>query len=89
VTTILSPSGDDMSNELTVKNGIRWQVVAWVLGVVVTGLMTYNATAASYDRRISVLESQREEVDRRFEETERRLQRMEAKLDELLYRTKP
>ena len=37
---------------------VHWQVVAWVLGVVVSALMTYNTTASSYDRRLSVLEDQ-------------------------------
>ena len=41
---------------------VHWQVVAWVLGVVVSALMTYNATASSYDRRLSVLEEQQRRV---------------------------
>lgn len=41
---------------------IHWQVVAWVLGVIVSGLVTYNSTASSYDRRISVLEDQYKRV---------------------------
>lgn len=37
---------------------IRWQAVAWVLGVIISALMTYNATANSMNARVAVLESQ-------------------------------
>ena len=47
---------------------VHWQVVAWVLGVVVSGLMTYNATASSYDRRLSVLEEQYRRVSQDISE---------------------
>lgn len=57
--------------------GVRWQAVAWFLGVIVTALITYNTTANGFDKRLSVLESQRRDG-------ERRLQRIENKLDILL-----
>ena len=59
---------------------VHWQVVAWVLGVVVSGLMTYNATASSYDRRISVLEEQQRRVSQDIAE-------MKADLRYLVMRT--
>ena len=59
---------------------VHWQVVAWVLGVVVSGLMTYNATASSYDRRLSVLEEQYRRVSQDISE-------MKADLRYLVMRT--
>lgn len=59
--------------------GIKWQAVAWVLGIVVSILVTYNTTANGFDKRLSVLESQRNDL-------ERRLVRIEEKLDRLVYR---
>lgn len=56
---------------------VRWQAVAWVLGVLVTGLMTYNATANTMNARVAVLESQVN--DMRYQ-----LGRVNDKLDRLL-----
>lgn len=61
------------------SKAIRWNVVAWFLGVIVTALVTYNSTANGFDKRLSVLESQRAD-------NERRMQRIEEKLDLLLDR---
>lgn len=56
---------------------VRWQVVAWLLGVVVTALMTYNATANSMNARVAVLESQM--YDMKYQ-----IVRMNDKLDRLI-----
>lgn len=41
---------------------IHWPIIAWVLGMIVTALVSYNATSSSYDRRISVLEQQYQQM---------------------------
>lgn len=59
-----------------------WSVVAWLLGVIVTALLTYGATTNTVNARVSVLESQQEIG-------EKRLERIEDKLDRLLQRQAP
>ena len=66
---------------------ISWNVVAWILGVVVTGLVTYNATINSVRdmnnetiQRVLIVETKQGTTDYR-------LQRIESKLDQLLDRT--
>lgn len=39
-----------------------WPFVAWLLAIVVSALLTYNATSSSYDKRITVLENQYQRV---------------------------
>lgn len=56
-----------------------WTVVAWLLGVIVTALLTYGATTNTVNARVSVLESKQEAG-------EKRLERIEQKLDRLLER---
>ena len=65
---------------------LTWHVVAWILGVMVTCLVTYNATINSVRdvntatlQRVFVLETKQENADQR-------LQRMESKIDRLLER---
>jgi peptidoglycan hydrolase CwlO-like protein len=66
---------------------VTWGAVAWLLTIVVTALLTYGATTSSYDRRISVLESQQHDNDRRSERIEAKIDKLEAKIDQLLSRT--
>lgn len=58
---------------------IRWQVVAWVLGIAISALSTYNATANTMNARVAVLES-------RMNSLEYQIERMNNKLDRLLER---
>lgn len=66
------------ADELRTDRGlqIRWQVVAWVLGVVVSVLMTYNATANNMNARVSVLESQMTELQRQLQHVNDKLDRL-------------
>lgn len=46
------------TDDVMLNGRVKWNVVAWFLGVVVSALVTYSATQSNYESRISVLESQ-------------------------------
>lgn len=69
------------------RGGLKWQGVAWFLGVVVAGLVAYNAGQSQTTARIAVLEQRVTENDRRLGEQTDRLRRMEDKLDLLVARS--
>lgn len=57
---------------------IKWQLIAWVFGVLAAVLTTYNATQNSANARTAVLESQMYEMHQQ-------MNRLNDKLDQLLY----
>lgn len=85
--TSITRTEDDQADDAPFnRTGVRWHAVAWFLGIVVSVLVTYNATSATFDKRITVLESQGIERDRRMNEADLRMRRIEDKIDQLLDR---
>lgn len=68
-----------------------WTAVAWVLGIVVSVLITYNATAntirdqvSENRRRIAVLEQAKRDGDRRLDDLQESVGKLNTKIDDLI-----
>jgi len=63
------------------RNGTRWAVVAWVLGIVLTAVGTYAATSRGFEIRVAAIENRVSVQEVRSEvhtaELMRRLDRIE------------
>ena len=75
------------------RNGTRWAVVAWVLGIVLTAVGTYAATSRGFEIRVAAVENRVsvQEVKSEVQNAEvlRRLDRIERMLAVLQIRPDP